>query len=43
MGSFTKPRGQVPDYDSPVVLPAYRNSIEDFCNRIHKAIARQFK
>lgn len=41
--SYTKPRGQVPDYDAPVVVPSHKNSVEDFCNRIHKAIMRQFK
>lgn len=33
---YTKPRGQPPDYDEPVCVPAGKCSIEEFCNRIHK-------
>lgn len=41
---YTKPRGQVPDYDSPVVLPLDRNNtVEEFCLRIHKTLLEQFK
>jgi len=40
---YTKPRGQIPDYEAPVVIPARANSLEQFCNRIHKGIMRQFK
>ena len=40
---YTKPRGQLPDYSSPVVLRRTKSSVEDFCNSIHKAILVQFK
>ncbi|KAF8528763.1 P-loop containing nucleoside triphosphate hydrolase protein [Hysterangium stoloniferum] len=40
---YTKPRGQAPDYTSPVVLKRGKSSIEDFCNSIHKEIAKQLK
>jgi small GTP-binding protein len=40
---YTKPKGQLPDYASPVVLRSGRNSVEDFCDNIHRAILRQFK
>jgi ribosome-interacting GTPase 1 len=40
---YTKPKGQIPDYGSPVVLHATSPTIEDFCNRIHKQILTQFK
>ncbi|KAG9317576.1 P-loop containing nucleoside triphosphate hydrolase protein [Chiua virens] len=40
---YTKPRGQSPDYSAPVVLRQGRCSIEDFCNAIHKEIAKQMK
>lgn len=40
---YTKPKGQIPDYGSPVVLHATNPTIEDFCNRIHKQILTQFK
>nr|ODN87648.1 cytoplasmic protein [Cryptococcus depauperatus CBS 7855] len=40
---YTKPRGQQPDYSSPVVLQRGKCSVEEFCNAIHKEIAKQFK
>jgi len=40
---YTKPRGQLPDYSSPVVLRRSKASVEDFCNAIHKEIAKQTK
>ena len=43
MRVYTKPKGQVPDYDAPVVLHANRPSVEEFCNRIHKGIIPLFK
>ncbi|CAK0750854.1 Developmentally-regulated G-protein 3 [Coccomyxa viridis] len=41
--TYTKPKGRLPDYNDPVVLPSNRNTVEDFCNRIHKGIIKQFK
>eukprot|EP00428_Durinskia_dybowskii_P037758 CAMPEP_0170261942 /NCGR_PEP_ID=MMETSP0116_2-20130129/30853_1 /TAXON_ID=400756 /ORGANISM="Durinskia baltica, Strain CSIRO CS-38" /LENGTH=371 /DNA_ID=CAMNT_0010513009 /DNA_START=91 /DNA_END=1206 /DNA_ORIENTATION=- len=40
---YTKPKGQIPDYTAPVILPAQKNTIEDFCLRIHKSLLAQFK
>ncbi|KAG5648695.1 GTP-binding protein rbg1 [Asterophora parasitica] len=40
---YTKPRGLAPDYTQPVVLRRGKCSIEDFCNSIHKEIAKQMK
>ncbi|KAK4053258.1 GTP-binding protein rbg1 [Microbotryomycetes sp. JL221] len=40
---YTKPKGKQPDYTAPVVLKRGRCSIEDFCNAIHKEIAKQMK
>lgn len=40
---YTKPKGQLPDYTSPVVLKREKSSVEDFCNNIHKGIMNQFK
>ncbi|KAM0747284.1 P-loop containing nucleoside triphosphate hydrolase protein [Meredithblackwellia eburnea MCA 4105] len=40
---YTKPKGKVPDYSAPVVLRRSRCSVEDFCNSIHKEIAKQLK
>ncbi|KIM90676.1 hypothetical protein PILCRDRAFT_953 [Piloderma croceum F 1598] len=38
---YTKPRGLAPDYSQPVVLRRGKCSVEDFCNAIHKEIAKQ--
>ncbi|KAH8252291.1 GTP-binding protein 128up [Drosophila serrata] len=40
---YTKPKGQLPDYNSPVVLHNEHTSIEDFCNKLHRSIAKEFK
>ncbi|KAG8698254.1 hypothetical protein FRC08_006037 [Ceratobasidium sp. 394] len=40
---YTKPRGLAPDYSAPVVLRRGKCSVEDFCNSIHKEIAKQMK
>lgn len=41
--SYTKPKGQLPDYSSPVVLNRDRTSLEDFCNKLHRTIVKEFK
>ncbi|KAG6524161.1 hypothetical protein ZIOFF_014052 [Zingiber officinale] len=40
---YTKPKGLNPDYEDPVILSSKRRTIEDFCNRIHKDMLKQFK
>jgi len=40
---YTKPKGQLPDYESPVVLQTNHCSIEDFCNKIHRSILKELK
>ena len=40
---YTKPKGQLPDYETPVVLPRSKHTIEDFCNKIHRTIVKEFK
>ncbi|OQV17533.1 GTP-binding protein 128up [Hypsibius exemplaris] len=40
---YTKPRGQLPDYDSPVILSRGRTTVEDFCVKIHKSLLKDFK
>lgn len=40
---YTKPKGKLPDWTDPVVLPATRSTVEDFCNKLHKSIAKQLK
>lgn len=40
---YTKPKGQLPDYTAPVVLRAGKTSVEDFCNKLHRSIIKEFK
>lgn len=40
---YTKPKGQLPDYDAPVVLKNGQSTVEDFCNSLHKSIMKEFK
>ncbi|XP_053440112.1 developmentally-regulated GTP-binding protein 1-like [Nycticebus coucang] len=40
---YIKPKGQLPDYTSPVVLPYSRSTVEDFCMKIHKNLIKEFK
>ncbi|KAG5188168.1 DRG1, developmenally regulated GTPase 1 [Tribonema minus] len=35
---YTKPKGQIPDYNEPVILHDTSPTVEQFCNRIHRAI-----
>ncbi|KAL3811320.1 hypothetical protein ACHAXA_005406 [Cyclostephanos tholiformis] len=40
---YTKPKGQIPDYDEPVILHSEGNpTIEEFCNRIHRGLIDSF-
>lgn len=41
--SYTKPKGQLPDYTSPVVVKIDKCTVEDFCNKLHRAIIKEFK
>ena len=40
---FTKPKGQIPDYEQPVILNRRKSTIEDFVNKIHRGLMGQFK
>ena len=33
---YTKPKGQIPDYEAPVIIPRTRSTVIDFCGKIHK-------
>jgi hypothetical protein len=41
--SYTKPKGQLPDYNAPVVLQSDRCTMEEFCNKLHRTILKEFK
>uniref|UniRef100_A0A7S3PMT8 OBG-type G domain-containing protein n=1 Tax=Aplanochytrium stocchinoi TaxID=215587 RepID=A0A7S3PMT8_9STRA len=40
---YTKPRGQIPDYNGPVILHNQTPTVGGFCDRLHKGIRSQFK
>ncbi|VDN15368.1 unnamed protein product [Dibothriocephalus latus] len=40
---YTKPKGQLPDYSSPVILKTSSHTVEDFCNKLHRNIMKEFK
>lgn len=40
---YTKPKGMNPDYEDPVILSSKHTTVEDFCERIHKDMVKQFK
>lgn len=43
MRIYTKPKGQIPDYDEPVILHSQGNpTVEEFCNRIHRGLMDSF-
>ena len=40
---YTKPKGQIPDYDRPVILSRKNSNVMDFCRKIHKSLLTDFK
>lgn len=40
---YTKPKGQIPDYDAPVIIPRSFSTIEGFCGKLHKTLIKEFK
>jgi uncharacterized protein len=42
INTYVQPKGQVPDYDEPVILRAEHPTIEEFCNRLHKGLLAEF-
>lgn len=40
---YTKPKGQIADFNAPVILRESDRQMEAFCNRIHRGILKQFK
>lgn len=39
---YTKPKGQIPDYEAPVIIKS-NCTITDFCNSLHKGLIKEFK
>ena len=40
---YTKPRGQIPDYNAPVIMARSRCQIQDFCGKLHKTLIKEMK
>jgi len=40
---YTKPKGQMPDFDDPIILQFEKRSLEDLCMKIHKSLVQDFK
>ncbi|KAL5270985.1 hypothetical protein ACHWQZ_G001584 [Mnemiopsis leidyi] len=40
---YTKPKGQLPDFNAPVVLKEDNRTLEAFCNNLHKGILKDLK
>eukprot|EP00184_Porphyridium_aerugineum_P002783 CAMPEP_0184699306 /NCGR_PEP_ID=MMETSP0313-20130426/5626_1 /TAXON_ID=2792 /ORGANISM="Porphyridium aerugineum, Strain SAG 1380-2" /LENGTH=371 /DNA_ID=CAMNT_0027158377 /DNA_START=44 /DNA_END=1159 /DNA_ORIENTATION=- len=43
---YTKPKGQIPDFNEPVILKGERDSqhtVAAFCNRLHKTLIHELK
>lgn len=40
---YTKPKGQIPDYDAPVIIQRKRSTMVDFCGKIHKTLVKDFR
>jgi ribosome-interacting GTPase 1 len=39
---YTKPKGQIPDYDAPVILHKDHSTMVDFCGKLHKQLIKDF-
>ncbi|KAJ3428265.1 developmentally-regulated gtp-binding protein [Anaeramoeba flamelloides] len=40
---YTKPKGEIPDFSSPIIVPRKKRKVKDLCRKIHKNIIEQFK
>ena len=40
---YTKPKGEIPDFKEPVILPRKKSTITDFCKNIHRDMVNQIK
>jgi len=40
---YTKPKGQLPDYNTPIVLSSDYRTVDDLCAKIHKSLLKEFK
>ena len=40
---YTKPKGQIPNYEEPVIVSRKASTIEGFCMKLHKSLAKDMK
>lgn len=40
---YTMPKGNIPDYNAPVILHAKKPTVKSFCDRIHRDFHKQLK
>ena len=41
---YTKPKGQMPDYEAPVIMRGLLEpTVENFCDKIHRTLKADFK
>lgn len=40
---YTKPKGEIPDYNEPVIIKSEHCTVEDFCNRLHRSLLAEMK
>jgi len=40
---YTKPKGQIPDYDAPVIMPRTKCHVADFCQKLHKHLIKELR
>lgn len=40
---YTKPKGEIPDYDHPVIIRKSRSTVADLCNKLHRTLLADYK
>jgi len=40
---YTKPKGEIPDFDAPIILHARKPKVADLCDCIHRTLIEQYK
>lgn len=40
---YTKPKGEIPDYECPVIIKRSKSTVQDFCNKLHRSIMGDFR
>ena len=40
---YTKPKGQIPDYEAPVIIARSHSTVHAFCGKIHRQLQKEFK